>query len=810
MKGKYLLFISCICTLFLSSCTTSYEQPEAAIREVAFTQVHFSDSFWAPRIETNRIVSIPSAFKECEKNGRFDNFALAAGLIKGEQKGDFSFDDTDPYKIIEGASYSLAVKYDKSLDAYLDSVIALIAGAQEKDGYLCTCVTNKCTRLSGWWGTHRWEKINSHELYNCGHLYEAAIAHYKATGKKTLLNVAIKNADLICKVFGPNKGQKHVPSGHPIVEMALAKLYNVTGNEKYIQLAKYFIEETGRGTDGHKLSEYSQDYMPILEQTEIKGHAVRAGYLYSGVADVASLTHDDAYFNALQKIWSNMVGKKMYITGGIGSRAQGEGFGPNYELHNHQAYCETCAAISNVFWNQRMFLATGDAKYIDVVERAMYNGVISGVSLSGDKFFYDNPLESMGEHERQKWFGCACCPGNITRFMPSIPNYVYATQDDDIYVNLYVQSQSSINTRSNTIELKQITAYPWEGKIALTINPEKDSKFAIRLRIPGWAKDSPVPSDLYSFTDKATSINLSVNGKEQSYKESDGYITLVRTWKKGDQILLDLPMPVRRIKANSNVKDDEGKVTIQRGPIVYCLEGYDQSDRHALNKYIPAESSFETAFEKDLLNGIMVLKGKGKEVETSGKEKEVTLTAIPYSTWNNRGADEMTVWIPQSATYTHPIPAPSIASQAHSFTISQSKKQSEPISRKELAWGVNDQWEPKSSSDISKPYFYWWLKEGSLEAMVYEFDTPKTVSNVEVYWLDFDHYDGNFRVPASWMLYYKEGNTWKKVENKNPYEVKKDCYNKLNFKPVTTSGLKITAQLQKGESGGIIEWKVNK
>ncbi|WP_071147445.1 glycoside hydrolase family 127 protein [Bacteroides ihuae] len=811
MRGKTLLLIGCT-TIGILSCSSSYKQPGDPIKEVPFTQVHFCDSFWAPRIETNRTVSIPSAFKECEKNGRFDNFALAGGLIKGEHKGDFSFDDTDPYKIIEGASYSLAVKYDKKLDAYLDSVIHLIGAAQEADGYLCTCVTNKCTRLSGWWGNSKWEKINSHELYNCGHLYEAAVAHYKATGKKTLLNVAIKNADLICKVFGPNKGQKHVPSGHPIVEMALAKLYNVTGNENYLKLAKYFVEETGRGTDGHKLNAYSQDHMPILQQKEIVGHAVRAGYLYSGVADVASLTHDTVYFNALKNIWDNMVSKKLYITGGMGSRAQGEGFGPNYELHNQQAYCETCAAIANVYWNQRMFLATGDAKYIDVVERAMYNGVVSGVSLSGDKFFYDNPLESMGQHERQKWFGCACCPGNITRFMPSIPNYVYATQDNDIYVNLYVQSQGSINTQANNIEIKQATSYPWEGHVELTVNPEKQSKFAMRLRVPGWAKESPVPSDLYSFTDQSQAISLSINGKKENIKESDGYITLVRTWKKGDKIEINFPMPVRRIKANPNVKDDEGKLAIQRGPIVYCLEGVDQADKHVLNKYIPQNTSFKAQFDKDLLNGVMVLKGKAKEVSLNGKEKEVAFTAIPYSTWNNRGADEMAVWIPYAANYTRPVPAPTIASRAHTFTMKTPIQKDAPksASTEEWAWGVNDQWEPKSSSDISKPYHYWWLKEGSLETMVYEFDKPETVSNVEVYWLDFDHYDGNFRIPKSWKLYYKEGKTWKEVEAKNQYIVKKDCYNKLNFKPVTTTGLKIAAQLQKGESGGIIEWKVNK
>lgn len=366
MKNKVLILFSSCALAGLWSCSAPvYQQPDAPIQEVPFTQVHIEDQFWSPRIETNRTVSIPSAFKECEKNGRFDNFALAAGMIQGEHQGDFSFDDTDPYKVIEGASYSLAVKYDPKLDHYLDSVITIIAAAQEPDGYLTTCVTNKCTRLSGWWGSSRWEKINSHELYNSGHLYEAAVAHYRATGKRTLLDVAIKNADLVCQVFGSNEGQKHVPSGHPIIEMALAKLYKVTGDEKYLNMAKYFVEETGRGTDGHRLNAYSQDHKPILQQDEIVGHAVRAGYLYSGVADVAALTHDTAYFHALTRLWENLVSKKLFITGGMGSRPQGEGFGPNYELNNHTNYCETCASIANVYWNYRMFLATGEAKYID-------------------------------------------------------------------------------------------------------------------------------------------------------------------------------------------------------------------------------------------------------------------------------------------------------------------------------------------------------------------------------------------------------------------------------------------------------------
>lgn len=814
MKRQIIILIG-LTTIAASTSAVSNRQwhrhSEEPIKEVPFTQVHIEDGFWSPRIEINRTVSIPSAFRQCELNGRFDNFAIAAGMKKGEHRGDFSFDDTDPYKIIEGASYSLAVNYDKALDHYLDSVINIIAHAQEPDGYLTTCVTNKCTRLSGWWGTHKWDKINSHELYNSGHLIESAVAHFRATGKRTFLNVAIKNADLVCKTFGPNEGQIHRPSGHPIVEMALCKLYKVTGNKKYLDMAKYFVEETGRGTDGHRLSEYSQDHKPILQQDEIVGHAVRAGYLFSGVADVASLTHDTAYFNALCRIWNNMAGKKLYITGGLGSRAEGEGFGPNYELNNETAYCETCAAIANVYWNYRMFLATGDSKYVDVYERALYNGVISGVSLSGDKFFYDNPLESMGQHERQPWFGCACCPGNITRFMASIPYFIYATQGDDVFVNLYIQGSAIINTSNNEIQLKQTTTYPWNGLVSLSVYPKHSQAFALRLRIPGWAENAPVPTNLYSFVDKSKGYNIKVNGKDADYKVIDGYATIVRKWRQGDKIELSLPMDVRRVKANDNVIDDHGKLALERGPIVYCIEGKDQKDSTVFNKYILQDAAINASFDKNLLGGVVVLTGKAKEVEQDGEVTDATFRAIPYSTWNNRGADEMEVWIPQSPLATRPTPASTIASRARMITYQSAiqKDAPETAAVESETYGVNDQWEPRCSSDISKPYHYWWLKSGSEETIAYEFDKPYTVSNVQVYWLDFDHYDGNFRVPESWKLYYKNDGKWKAVVNTDAYTVEKDNYNSLDFVPVTTTGLKIAAKLQQGQSGGVIEWKVN-
>lgn len=806
MEKRALLLIG-VASMTLTMSAAKKQQPVAPIQEVSFTQVHLNDGFWSPRIEINRTVSIPSAFHECEVNGRFDNFALAAGLIKGEHKGDFSFDDTDPYKVIEGASYSLAVHYDAKLDHYLDSVINIIALAQESDGYLTTCVTNKCTRLSGWWGTRKWEKINSHELYNSGHLIESAVAHYRATGKKNFLNVAIKNADLVCKTFGPNEGQIHRPGGHPIIEMALCKLYKVTGNKTYLNGAKYFVEETGRCTDGHKPSEYSQDHMPILQQEEIVGHAVRAGYLYSGVADVAALTGDKAYFEALERIWENMSSKKLFITGGIGSRPQGEGFGPNYELNNHTAYCETCAAIANVYWNYRMFLATGESKYVDVCERALYNNVMSGVSLSGDKFFYDNPLESDGEHERQKWFGCACCPGNITRFVASIPGYIYAQQGKDIFVNLYAQGKAKIGN----VELEQTTEYPWNGKVSIRLT-KGSGKFAIKLRIPSWLMDSPTNNSLYSYIVAAPVYTVTVNGVAAGQADANGYVTINRSWKKGDKIELSLPMDVRRIVANDNAEDDRGKVALERGPIVFCLEGTDQADHKVFNKYILNSAPISAHFEKDLLNGVMVLEGNAKELQQDGEVKDVKFRAIPYSTWNNRGNEQMEIWIANSPAQAVAPPLPTIASKAQTFCnrgpIQNDAPETAPVDS--WAGGTNDQWEPKRSSDTSKPYHYWWLKQGTTEAITYQFDQPYEVSNIQVYWLDFDHYDGNFRTPESWSLYYKdEQGEWQEVENHSDYTVRKDCYNSVDFKAVKTTGLKILAKLQQGESGGVLEWKVN-
>ena len=798
MKNTFILALA----LFFGSCIQKEEAiTSTPLNPVPFTSVHLNDQFWAPKIEINRAVSIPSAFGKCEETGRMDNFALAGGLIKGEHKGDFPFDDTDVYKVLEGASYALAVKYDQKLDHYLDSLIVLIGAAQEKDGYLYTCLTNKCTRIQGWYGKGRWDRLNSHELYNCGHLYEAAVAHFQATGKRSLLDIALKNADLVNNVFGPGEGQKKVPSGHPIVEMALVKLYRATNEEKYLKLARFFIDQTGKGTDGHKLNEYSQDHKPIVDQDEAVGHAVRLGYLYSGVTDVASLMKDQSLMDAAKKVWENVVSKKLYITGGIGSRAQGEGFGPNYELPNMTAYCETCAAISNVYWNYRLFLNDGSSKYFDVLERALYNGVISGVSLSGDKYFYDNPLESVHNHDRAPWFGCACCPGNITRFMASVPGYVYTTDEHYIYVNLFAAGNASIAIGKDTIGISQQTQYPWDGKVVIVIDKPGNDEFGLKIRIPGWAHNNAVPSDLYSFTDQnKEEYTIRINGKETSAKLWNGYAILKEDWEKGDQVEISFPMPVRKIAANQLVPNDKDKLAYQRGPVVYCFEDKDNNNEWMFDEFVSPEAPVESRFEEKLLGGVVTLSMKGNKIIQTGDSRTVepvTLKAIPYYAWNNRGTANMLIWMPSQETVATIKPIASLTDSAKTMASSG------------YASGLNDGFDPKNSGDTDKSYFNWWLKKGTEETVDYEFKEPITLSETSVYWLNMDHYDDNYRVPENWVLLYQDKNKkWKPVETSHTFGVKLDCYNTVRFKPVKTSALRIQAKLQKDNSGGILEWKI--
>ncbi len=629
------------------------EKKDYPVQPVSFTNVKIADEFWSPRLETNRTVTIPYDFKKCEETHRIRNFEVAAGLVEAPFEG-IRFNDSDVFKVIEGASYSLHLHPDPELEAYLDEVIAKIAAAQEEDGYLFTTrtITEKYgpENLAEGAGESRWSYLKqSHELYNLGHMYEAAVAHYQATGKRTFLNIATKSANLLAQVFGPHKC-RDVP-GHQEVEIGLAKLYRATGNETYLNLAKFFLDERGQA-DGHPLyGPYAQDHAPVVEQAEAVGHAVRAGYMYAGMADVAALTGDTAHIKAIDRIWENVVTKKLYITGGIGACHKGEAFGEAYELPNLTAYNETCAAIANILWNQRLSLLHGDAKYIDVLERTLYNGFLAGIAMSGDAFFYPNPLESDGSHERSPWFHCSCCPTNVVRFLPSLSGYVYAQRDNAVYVNLFISGTGTINLRGATLRgtrlrLEQVTSYPWDGKVQLTVIPDTPTVFTLYVRIPGWAQGQPVPSDLYHYLDpKASAISLTVNGKAIPVEMKKGFACIHRTWQPGDKVTLSLPMPVRRVLSHANVEANVGKVALERGPLVYCAEWPDH-DVSVLDLIVPDDAELTSEYQENHLGGVTVIKGTAlAETDSEKDEEPTTLTAIPYYAWAHRGPGEMSVWL---------------------------------------------------------------------------------------------------------------------------------------------------------------------
>ena len=664
MKKITLLF-----SIFVSS--FAFGQNYYPYQGISFNKVHLTDKFWLPKIEVNRTETIPWSFYQSKITGRIKNFEQAAAH-SGKLCGVYVFDDSDVYKIIEGASYSLQIKYDKKLDDYLDSLISVIGAAQEPDGYLYTTRTMGDTHE--WMGKERYEKEHelSHELYNMGHFYEAATAHFWATGKKNMLNLAIKNANHLLTVFGP--GKKAVAPGHQVIEIGLVKMYRATGEKKYLDLSQFFIECRGRRiyakNAGDKdasvwdTGEYWQDHKPAIQQTEAIGHAVRATYLYSGMADVAALTQNQAYIDAILKIWDNAAGKKTYITGGIGSAGGWEGFGPDYQLPNESAYCETCAGIGNVYWNHRMFMLTGQAKYMDMVERTLYNGILGGIGLDGKSFYYANPMayttkegKLSGENKRSPWFKCSCCPSNICRFMPSIPGYIYAKKGSDFYVNLYMSSETSIELDGkNIVALKQSGDIPWSGNVSFEINPanKKGSQFALNLRVPGWASAQIFPTDLYhSMNSNESQIIVKLNGETiSSTINADGYIKIDRIWKKGDKLEATFPMNVQKIVSNEKITTNKNLISIQKGPVMYCAEFADNSEKTD-NIVLNANNSFTEKFEPNLLNGVMTLSTKGKTINVANDEintqaKEIKL--IPYYARSNRGIGEMRIWFPTKIT----------------------------------------------------------------------------------------------------------------------------------------------------------------
>ncbi|WP_295435790.1 glycoside hydrolase family 127 protein [uncultured Prevotella sp.] len=658
-KKKLFIFVS-ILAVSGSGIAKNIVKNSYPFEQVPFTSVKISqNSFWGNRIKAVRDVTIPLAFSKCETEGRYDNFVKAA---HPDEKYDvstfmgFPFDDTDVYKTIEGASYVLQTFPDKKLVEYIDSVLDIVAAAQEPDGYLYTARTINPQKPHRWSGSKRWEseEVLSHELYNLGHMVDAACAHYQATGSTKFLDIAKRYADCVVREVGPGKNQACVVPGHQIAEMALARLYSLTGDKRYLDEAKFFLDY--RGKTNIKNS-YSQSQVPVIEQNEAVGHAVRAGYMYSGMADVAALTGDSAYIKAIDAIWNNIVNKKYYLTGGVGALHNGEAFGANYELPNLTAYNETCAAIAMVYFNQRMFMLHGDSKYIDCLERTLYNGVISGMSIDGGKFFYPNPLASDGKYkfnadntiERQPWFGCACCPSNLCRFIPSVPGYMYAVKDNSVYVNLFSDNTSTISVGKGKVVLREKTMYPWNGDVRIDVVSNSAGKFNMKIRIPGWLRNKVVPSDLYFYDDSIKlNYSVSVNGKKVDGQIDNGYLTIDRKWKKGDNIDIHFDMKPRLVKANANVYDDYGRVAVERGPLVYCAEWAD-NDFDVFHFILNKNTAFTVNDKPKLLGGIKEVTANGLVFTTDDNGKvsvdNKIITLIPYYAWCHRGPGKMIVWM---------------------------------------------------------------------------------------------------------------------------------------------------------------------
>jgi uncharacterized protein len=646
MKSK-ITYLFCLITASIFA-----QEKFPKLTPVNFSKVKITDAFWKPKIDRVSEVTIPVCINQTEvKTPRIKNFEKVARQ-KGEKHEGIFYDDSDVYKALEAIAYSLSNKPNKDLEQKADEWINKIAAAQLADGYIGTFYTlgdfNK-----------RWTDMSMHEDYNGGHLIEAAVAYFDATGKRKLLDVAIKFADHFDALFGP--GKQHWVTGHQELELALVKLYRVTKEKRYLTLSNWLLDERGhKYAVGYTWSDwrdtaYAQDVIPIKKQKEITGHAVRAMYMYTGAADVASQTGDLGYMDAMKTVWEDVVYRNMYITGGIGASGSNEGFSVDYELPNENAYCETCASVGMVFWNQRMNQLTGESKYIDVLERSLYNAAADGLSLDGKLFFYGNPLASDGRHKRREWFGTACCPANIARLVESLGNYVYAQSENGFYVNLFVGSTTTIDMGKAKVAIVQETNYPWEGLVKIKVSPDRKTKFSMNLRIPGWALGNPVPGDTYKYLNYTGSdYSITVNGKPAAFSLENGYAVLNREWKKDDVIELKLPMEVRRVVARAEVKEDVNRVAFERGPLVYCVEHSDNNGK-AFNIFVPDNAGLRTEFNKDLLGGTQIIKTDVPVVITSEDGMEIkteirTITAIPYFLWNNRGQGQMQVWLPRKVT----------------------------------------------------------------------------------------------------------------------------------------------------------------
>jgi len=776
--------VICMILLFAGSGAFSDSSGECKnLSPVPFTDVEIMDQFWSRYLKIAEQGILPANIEFCEKTGRLTNFDKAAGKMPGKFEGTF-FNDSDVHKMIEGASYLYARTKNPELGKWLDETTQRIIAAQQKDGYLNTYFT--LAEPEKKWANLR----DMHEMYCAGHFIESAVAHFQATGKRNMLDAACRLADHIDSIFGPEK--RHGVPGHEEIELALVRLYKATGEERYLNLADFFVNERGRSCGREKTGEYFQDHKPVEEQKEAVGHAVRGMYLFSAVTDLIPYTGREDYKTAMETIWENVTKKKMYITGGIGARHGGESFGDDYELPNEMAYAESCAAIGNALWNHRLALLYGDSKYADVMERVIYNGILCTISLDGRKFFYVNPLASRGNHHRSPWFDCACCPPNILRFIARIGEFVYAQSGEDIYVNLYVAGKTRFKINDREIFLTQESDYPWDGKIKMSVDSPDPVSFTLHARIPAWCRN----------------WNAKLNQKEINNPALEkGYLSITRKWEKGDMLEIFLDMPIERIQSHPNVISNHGRIALQRGPLVYCIETVDNPE-NVYSLSLPRESDLKAEFRKDLLAGVTVIRGKAQILESGGinedlyspvssKIREVEMTVIPYYAWDNRTAGEMLVWIPEYLNLTQGSIMGAATPRASHCNIN------------DTVFAVCDGIEPKNSSDGSVPRFTWWDHKGTKEWIQYEFKHPRKISIIEIYWFDDESVGGGCRIPKSLKLFYLVENDWKPLKISGQISINKDQLNKIVFEPFEAQAIKLEVELQPGFSGGIIEWRVN-
>ncbi len=788
------------------------------IQPIPFYEVKLEDNFWKPRIETVRTATVPATFQKNEETFRVKNFEVAAGKMAGSVCTRFPFDDSDVYKSIEGAANSLRIKPDPKLEAEVDILIEKIHAAQEPDGYLYTwrSIVERQKKAENsekpaqkgafldWLDGPRWQNEDklSHELYCAGHLYEAAVAHFEATGKRSLLDIALKNAELVARDFGPGKLQK--APGHQEIELGLVKLFQNTGDRKWLDLAKFFIDVRGYGEP------YSQNHQKVKDQRVAVGHAVRLGYMFAAVADVAALTGSHEYDEAMKSVWEDIVGSQMYLTGGVGATGSNEGFGGAFDLPNYSAYNETCSSISFAMWSRRMFQLTGDSRYLDVLELTLFNALNAGLSLSGTHFFYPNPLESRKNVERTDWFSCACCPPNLTRFFTDLPGYFYAKKGNDLFINLFAASETAFeNTNSKgqkvKIAVRQETNFPWDGLVKIHVEPAKPNTFSLKIRIPGWAKGDAVPLDLYRFHEfSGGAVSIKLNGKAVVATFENGFAVISRKWKMGDFIEIDLPMQPQRVQANSKVEADLNRFAFKRGPIIYCLEGRDQPDERVLNLLAPDSVSIFSKFEKTLLGGVQTLNFNGflvkkKTAPDVADLQKMNLKAIPYFAWANRGRDNMLVWLPHDLKSAQEISKPTLATTA---TATASEGANGDLKN------VADQFPIKNSHDHESPLVHWWPHFGTTEWLQFDFGKMAEIGTARVYFFDDEATNGGCRVPKTWVLKYLENGVWKPVYAPGGFKNLKDAWNEVQFEPVKTTGLRLEMTFQEGISGGVHEWEV--